>query len=44
MNVHITVLIVDDDVQIAKMLERSLTGEGYECRVAYNAMKALELC
>jgi len=40
----ISVLIVDDDEPTAKMLERSLTKEGYVCLVAYNAMQALKLC
>ena len=40
----IGVLIVDDNVQLAKMLDQSLTGEGYDCSVANNAMEALELC
>ncbi|MBQ6660338.1 MAG: response regulator transcription factor [Lachnospiraceae bacterium] len=36
-----TILIVDDDVAISKLLEETLTGEGFAVRKAYSGTEAL---
>ena len=38
----VSVLVVDDEAVIRKLLKQTLTVEGYECREAGNANQALE--
>lgn len=36
------ILVIDDDVQICKMLDRFLTKKGYEVAVAYNGVEGVQ--
>ncbi|MCE7873465.1 response regulator [bacterium CPR1] len=41
--VEVSLLILEDDVQVARSLERALKAQGYQVEVALNASEALEI-
>ncbi len=40
---HVTILVVDDDREIAHAIEKLLTREGYRVRVAFDGLEALDI-